>query len=150
MPPVPPYKVLIVEDEALLAMDIEAVVSDTGHRVVGDAASLSDVRALPVGLAPDLAFVDMQLAEGSSGLDVCRLILERWPAAIVVYVTANDRLIPVDFAGGHGIIAKPFTRAGLIAAIRYLEQGISQPPPTLAQPTSFRASEAFGQSLERE
>lgn len=147
MPAPTPLRVLIVEDEALLALDVEGVVQDAGHLVVGDAASLSDVEALPVTTAPDLAFVDMQLAQGSSGLDVCRYIITRWPAAVVVFLTANDRLIPADFAGGHGIIGKPFTRVGLTAAIRYLEQGLSAPPPTLMQPSIFRVSEAFAETL---
>lgn len=147
MPSIQPFRVLIVEDEALLAMDIEGVVRDAGHVAVGEAADLDDVRALPDTTAPDLAFVDLQLARGSSGLDVCRYVLVRWPATTVVFLTANDRLIPTDFAGGHGIIGKPFTSAGLGAAIRYLEEGVRRPPPKLASPSIFRASDSFAKRL---
>ena len=55
--PQPPFTVLIVEDEALLALDLEAMVTDCGHTVVADAMSLSDVEALGGLAAPDIAFV---------------------------------------------------------------------------------------------
>jgi CheY-like chemotaxis protein len=138
-----PLSVLIVEDEALLAMDIEAVVEDAGHKVVAEAASLYDVEDLATDLLPDLAFVDIQLAKGTSGLDVCALIRERWPVTLVVFVTANPLKIPADYAGGHGVIPKPFSRNGLLSAMRYIEEGVRTPPPVLPQPASFTAAPAF-------
>lgn len=138
-----PFRVLIVEDEALLAMDIEALVEDAGHQVVGEAASLREVEELGDEAAPDLAFVDIQLAQQSSGLDAARLIHARWARAAVVFVTANPKKIPEDFAGAHGVIPKPFSRAGLTAALRYIEEGLSDPPPTSPLPASFIASPAF-------
>ena len=132
--------VLIVEDEMLLAMDIEAMVEDSGHQVAAEAASLQDVVALPDDVAPDLAFVDLHLAHGSNGLDVCRLIRQRWPATLIVFVTANVSKIPDDLAGGHGIIAKPFSHAGVVNAIRYLAEGVFDPPPSVPPPSSLIAS----------
>jgi CheY-like chemotaxis protein len=146
--PHPPLRVLIVEDEALLAMDIEAIVEDCGHEVVAEAASLTDVRSL-VGLAPpDVAFVDIQLAEGSNGLDVADFIHKHWTQTAVVFVTANPKKVPADFAGAHGIIPKPFSRAGLMAAMRYLEEGLSAPPPTSHAPRSFLASPMVQQTWQ--
>ena len=138
-----PLAVLIVEDEALLAMDIEAMVEDAGHEVIGEAASLYDVEDLDADIRPDLAFVDLQLAKGTSGLDVCVLIRRRWPDAVVVFVTANPLKIPDDFAGGHGVIPKPFSRNGLLSAMRYIEEGVCDPPPVSPQPASFIAAPAF-------
>lgn len=138
-----PFRVLIVEDEALLAMDIEALVEDAGHTVVGEAASLHEVEALSIEAAPDLAFVDLQLAHNTNGLDTARLIHARWAQAAVIFVTANPKKIPDDFAGAHGVIPKPFSRAGLTAALRYIEEGLSDPPPTSPMPASFIASPAF-------
>jgi AmiR/NasT family two-component response regulator len=135
-----PLRVLIVEDEALLAMDIEAIVEDCGHEVVGEAASLTDVHALGTLTPPDVAFVDVQLAEGSSGLDVAAFIQRHWADTAVVFVTANPKKVPDDCAGAHGIIPKPFSRSGLTAAMRYLEEGICRPPPITPPPRSFLAS----------
>ena len=132
-----PLRVLIVEDEALLAMDIETMVEDAGHRVVGEAASLYDVEAMRDDVAPDVAFVDIQLARGTSGLDVSRLIRRRWATAMVVFVTANPLKIPEDYAGAHGVIPKPFSRNGLISAMRYIEEGVFDPPPVSPRPASF-------------
>lgn len=141
--PKAPLDVLIVEDEALLAMDLEAMVEDTGHSVVAEAASLPDVAGLTEELRPNIAFVDIQLARGSSGLDVARLIGQRWPGTIIVFVTANPLKIPGDFAGAHGVIAKPFSRTGLISAMEYIAESVIAPPPAAPQPASFVASDAF-------
>jgi CheY-like chemotaxis protein len=141
-----PLSVLIVEDEALLAMDIESMVEDCGHHVVAEATSLYDVQTLADDIEPDLAFVDIQLARGTSGLDVSALIQQRWAGAIIVFVTANPRKIPEDFAGAHGVIPKPFSRSGLMTAMNYIVEGVCDPPPHGPQPVSFIASRAFAES----
>lgn len=133
-------EVLIVEDEMLLAMDIEAMVEDSGHHVLAEAASLQDVEALPADLNPQLAFVDIHLAQGSNGLDVCRYIQDHWPQALIVFVTANVSKIPADFSGAHGVIAKPFSHAGVVNAIKYLADGVFDPPPSMPRPASLMAS----------
>lgn len=138
--PKPPLRVLIVEDEALLAMDIEAMVEDLGHVIVGDAASLNDVEALANDLQPNLAFIDIQLARGSSGLDACRVVRNRWPGTEVVFVTANALIIPPDFCGSLGVIPKPFSRNGLVSAMKYLTEGLCDPPPVSQRPASFIAA----------
>ena len=132
-----PLQIIIVEDEALLVMDLEAMLTDEGHEVIGEAASLAEVEALEVPTSPNLAFVDMQLAQNSSGLAVCRFIQARWPGIAVVFVTANPKLIPEDFSGAHGVIPKPFSRSGLLSAMRFIEEGLIDPPPTASMPPSF-------------
>lgn len=140
--PIAPLRVLIVEDEALLAMDIESMIQDAGHLVIAESSSLGDVEALDIALRPDLAFVDVQLAKGSSGLDVCRLIHQRWADTAIVFVTANLLKIPPDYCGHYGVIPKPFSRNGLMSAMRYIEEGVCEPPPVSPRPTSFIASPA--------
>lgn len=135
-----PFDVLIVEDEAVLVMDLEAIVSDCGHTVIAEAMSLDDVKDLAARINPDVAFVDVQLAGGSSGLEVCAFIREHWPETAVVFVTANPKIIPADFCGAHGLIPKPFSRSGLLSAMRFLEEGLTDPPPTCGQPASFIAA----------
>lgn len=133
-------QVLIVEDEMLLAMDMEAMVEDSGHHVLAEAASLQDVEALPHDLNPQLAFVDIHLARNSNGLDVSRYIQKHWPEALIVFVTANVSKIPSDFSGAHGVIAKPFSHSGVVNAIRYLANGVFDPPPSIPLPASFTPS----------
>lgn len=133
-------EVLIVEDEMLLAMDIEAMIEDSGHHVLAEAASLQDVEALPDDLNPQLAFVDLHLAQNSNGLDVCRYIRVHWPDALIIFVTANVAKIPADFSGAHGVIAKPFSHAGVVNAIKYLAAGMFDPPPSIPRPASLLPS----------
>lgn len=138
--PTPPLSVLLIEDEALLVLDMEAMVEDAGHRMVAEAASWEELAALADDLAPDVVFVDLQLAHGTNGLDVCHLIRQRWRDALIVFVTANPAQIPFDYCGAHGVIAKPFSRSGLLAAMRYIADGVCHSPPISMQPASFFAS----------
>ena len=138
-----PLRFLIVEDEALLAMDLEMLIEDAGHVVIAEAASLRDVQRLAESTMPDIAFVDLHLAEGSSGFDVCAHVQEHWPEAIIIFVTANLRKLPEDYAGAHGAIAKPFSRTDLISAMRYIEEGMCDPPPSMLKPDNFMASPAL-------
>jgi DNA-binding response OmpR family regulator len=142
MKPLRSLRLLIVEDEALLAMDLEMMIEDAGHLVVGEAACLADMDRLDDDIDPEVAFVDIQLADGSSGLDVCEQIRERWPSTVVIFVTANPKMAAVDLHGAHGLIAKPFSRAGFIAAMRYLNKGISDPPPDSDPPAALSLSRA--------
>ncbi|WP_313525995.1 response regulator [Shinella sp.] len=132
--------ILIVEDEPLLVMDVEMMVEDAGHTVVGAAASLYDVEALNIRSAPNIAFVDMQLARNTNGLEVCAYIRQRWEHTIIIFVTANPKKIPEDFAGAHGVIPKPFSRHGFMNALVYLQESVCTPPPVTALPGSFVAS----------
>jgi CheY-like chemotaxis protein len=141
--PVSPLNILIIEDEAILVMDMEAVVSDSGHRVLADVASVDELRALNPPRAPDLAFVDINLARGSSGLEASALVRSRWSDAFIVFVTANPGKVPEGHAGSHGIIAKPFTQRGLTAALEYICQGICTPPPSVELPGSFSPFPGF-------
>lgn len=70
-------KILIVEDEALLAMDLELQVEDAGHQVcaVVDHAEKALVEARRCN--PDLALMDVRLAGGSSGVDAARTLWRR-------------------------------------------------------------------------
>ncbi len=69
-----PLRILIVEDEALVAMVMEASLMDAGHEVVGIADNTAEALALAGDNRPDLALVDIQLAQGSSGLDVAHAL----------------------------------------------------------------------------
>lgn len=134
---IPSLDILIVEDEAILVMDMEMIIEDAGHRVVADAACFDDVTDLPQHLRPQIAFVDVQLARGSNGFDVARLIRDRWPGTLIVFVTANPKQIPDDYCGAHGVIPKPFSRLGMSAALRYIVEAVLDPPPTPPCPVSF-------------
>ncbi|MBZ9799538.1 response regulator [Mesorhizobium sp. ES1-4] len=136
-----PLKVLIVEDEALLAMELETLVQDAGHSVVGWATSLAEAKDMVDTTQADIAFVDIHLTDGPTGIDVAEYIGDK--NSMVVFMTANPKRIPDHFAGAIGVIAKPYTMSGLTSALRYLQEGVRRPPPTSERPAGFTLSPAF-------
>lgn len=139
-----PLRVLIVEDEALLAMELEALIEDAGHRVVGWATSSREATDMVEKVQADLAFVDIHLSDGPTGVDVAAYI-SRHKRSMVVFMTANPKRIPDDYVGAVGVIAKPYTMNGVSAALRYLEEGVRRPPPRASLPVGFTLSPAYRQ-----
>ena len=137
-----PLKVLIVEDEALLAMELESLVEEAGHSVVGWATSSAEARTMVDAVEADIAFVDIHLSDGPSGVDVAEYISEK-KSSMVVFMTANPKRIPDHFAGAIGVIAKPYTMNGLTSALRYLQEGVRRPPPVSTRPAGFTLSPAY-------
>lgn len=131
-----PLRVLIVEDEALLAMELEMLVEQSGHIPVGWATTSKEAFELAEKVDADVAFVDIHLADGVTGLDVAEYIKES-KGATVVFLTANPKRVPPDFAGAVGVISKPYSVQGLQAALKYLEEGIRTPPPKRRRPSGF-------------
>ncbi|WP_375408121.1 response regulator [uncultured Methylobacterium sp.] len=142
-----PLRVLIVEDEAVLVMQLEMLVEDRGHVVVGTAYSASEAIALARATRPDLAFVDLQLQGRSSGIDVARAIRDM-EGVTIVFVTANAAALADDFEGGAAVIAKPFSVALMRNSLPYIEQCVRQPPPKLDLPLGMRLAPAYLAHLE--
>lgn len=122
-----PLRILIVEDEILIALELESLLQDLGYDVVGIAASSADAIALGQELTPDLAFVDIHLADGPTGVDVARHLAAQHRVT-VLFMTANAKRIPEDFAGACGVIAKPYTERGVREALSYVVAGYDHDP----------------------
>lgn len=123
-------KVLIVEDEFLLALQLEDILADGGHAVIGtvpDCASLDKLQ-----IAPDVALVDLNLRDGLTGPEIARRLSGQFGAR-VIYVTANPGQIDAPAPTAIGIIQKPFTREAILAAIAYAQAGCPESdwPPAL-------------------
>jgi len=115
-----PLKVLIVEDEILLAMDLEAHLEALGQDVVGVASDAAGAFDLAEAEAPDLALVDINLRDGRSGPRIASE-LARKHDTLVVFVTGSPEQIPSDYAGAVGAVLKPWdpiTIKQLIAFVR--------------------------------
>ena len=129
MRPSRPLRVLIVEDEILIALELESLLQDSGHDVVGIAASSEEALSLGGECRPDLAFVDIHLADGPTGVEVARR-LAREQGIMVLFMTANAKRIPDDFAEAHGVIGKPYTERGVQQALDYViacREGVGLP-----------------------
>ncbi|WP_299815511.1 response regulator [uncultured Jannaschia sp.] len=130
-------QIVVVEDETLIMMDLELMIEAEGHRMVADASSVRTLCAIDTDLHVDLAFVDLQLAEKSCGLDAADYIRATWPEALIVFVTANPRLLLPEIERGDGVVPKPFSSGVIEAVLAFLHGGIRTPPPVLAAPNGF-------------
>ena len=102
-------RVMIIEDEAIIAMDLEGIVSDMGHRVTGIARTESDALKLFNDETPDLILSDIQLADGSSGIDAVNRIMENSPEIPVIFITAfPERLLTGEGPEPAFLIPKPY------------------------------------------
>ncbi len=134
---------MIVEDEALLALELELEVESAGHVVIGTAASRKAAFDIIDETGPDFAFVDVHLSDGPSGIDIGRRLAER--SIPFVFVTGNVKRIPEDFVGAIGAIEKPYTMNGLQNALNYIAATVAgrdsaTPPPGLILPERVSAS----------
>lgn len=114
-----PLNVLIVEDEALLALELGYIVRDAGLLDVGHAMDSAEALALAARLQPHLALVDVHLSDGPTGIEVARALTEDC-GAVALFMTANVKRLPADFAGACGVIGKPYSDHGVKTALLYL------------------------------
>lgn len=141
MTPSQPLDVLIVEDEALLAHELGFLVREAGLKDVGHAMTSEEGRRLARTLRPNLALVDVHLQDGPTGVEVVREIVDH-SDGVALFMTANLRRLPDDFAGACGVIAKPYSEQGVKTALAYLSACLRSgrapgPPPvglTLSPP----------------
>ncbi len=110
-------EVLIIEDEPVIAADIEALVSDLGHRVTDIAATHSEAIASVARHAPSLVLADIQLADGSSGIDAVRDILEHHDLPVIFITAFPERLLTGERPEPTFLITKPFQPETVKAAI---------------------------------
>jgi CheY-like chemotaxis protein len=83
-----PATILIVEDEVILAMDIDLALRDLGYEVAGIAFSGHDAVMQAAHKRPDLVLVDIKLKGYMDGIDAARLIQKRYHIP-VIYITGN-------------------------------------------------------------
>lgn len=103
-------KVMVIEDEPLIAMDIRNIVTDMGHKVTGIARTRDQAVALGKKDRPDLILADIQLADNSSGIDAVNILLDQLGAVPVIFITAfPDRLLTGEKPEPAFLITKPFT-----------------------------------------
>ena len=143
-----PLRFLIVEDEALLLMQLEESVEAEGHEVVGTAMSAGEAIALARLVEPDVAFIDLQLLDGPTGMFVAQH-LRGTEKTLFVFITANATRLPSDYEGAAGVVSKPFSQGGITATIRYLASCVRNPSPDLATPLELRIAPGFKNSLAR-
>jgi AmiR/NasT family two-component response regulator len=140
-------RILIVEDEMLVAMEMEAVIEESGFQPVGIAADSLEALRLAEH-EPDVALVDLNLRDGLTGPDVGRELAER--GIVVVFVTANPRLLADGIPGALGVVEKPLDDGSIAAIISFAiasREGRDAVPPACFLP--FSGDVASGQVGDR-
>lgn len=102
-------KVMIIEDEAIIAIELEGLVTEMGHSVTGVARTYQSAMALAEDQRPDLILADIQLADQSSGIDVVNDVTDRMGDILVIFITAfPERLLTGNRPEPAFLISKPY------------------------------------------
>lgn len=139
-----PLNVLIVEDEVLLAAELGYLIEEVGCHEVGHAMSSDEALAMAADLRPDLALVDVHLRDGPTGIDVARRIADAC-GGVALFMTANVKRLPDDFAGACGVIGKPYSEHGVKMALRYLKVCLHEGHAPGLPPVGLQLAPAWAQ-----
>lgn len=126
-------RILIIEDEAIVAMELRFVLEDLGHEVIGMA---SDARAAQKAVDAgdvDLALVDIHLSDGPTGIELGRKLAQE-QGVTVVYMTANPGMLGEGVAGTIGVLSKPTDERAVQTAVDYALGCRTGQPTELAPP----------------
>ena len=109
--------VLIIEDEPLISMQLEDLVKSLGHEICGTAATRTQAQEVVAQKTPGLVLADIQLADGSSGLDAVDDILSIGSVPVIFITAYPERLLTGDRPEATYLVTKPFQEATVRAAI---------------------------------
>lgn len=113
--------IMIVEDEMLLAMDLEDILTGVGHTVAGQASDMRQAVALAerVGAHVDVAIMDVNLARGSNGVETAAVLRQRWGIPSL-FVSGNldekTRALALEWRP-IGFVGKPYSEREVLAAL---------------------------------
>jgi len=135
-------KILITEDEPIIAGELESIVTDLGHQVVGIARSSRRAFSLAEITGCDLAFVDVHLSDGITGPTVARHLSED-AHATVIFTTANPHQIPEDFSSACGILLKPYSEHSVKSTIAFVVDCMERGSSLRRKPRALQLSPAY-------
>ncbi|WP_439332823.1 response regulator [Tranquillimonas alkanivorans] len=111
-------RVMIIEDEAIIAMDIHSIVSEMGHEIIGVARTRSAAVEMGSASRPDLILADIQLADNSSGIDAVNDLLRQFGDIPVIFITAfPERLLTGERPEPAFLISKPYSEEQVRSAV---------------------------------
>ncbi len=109
-------RILLVEDEFLVALELRSILDDLGYEVLGIAPDLATARTY-FEQDIDLALVDLNLRDGLTGPQIGATLGSN--GVTVLFVTANPRLLGEGISGAIGVITKPTDEDMVRAAVAY-------------------------------
>lgn len=111
-------RILIIEDEALVAMELRFVLEDLGHEVVATVADAKSAREAAAENDVDLALVDIHLSDGPTGIELGRDLGQEM-GVTVLFMTANPGMVRDGVAGTIGVLSKPTDERAVQTAVDY-------------------------------
>src|SRR5579863_307263 len=124
-------KVLIAEDDLMIADMSEEALADHGYEVCGIGRTVTQAVTLGLHHLPDLAIIDMRLADGGLGSEVAAQLTDLARLGIL-YVTGNISSVDTENCRGHGCLAKPYCFADLVRGLEIvaelIDTGKASPP----------------------
>ena len=130
-------KVLIAEDDLMIADMAEEILIRNGYEVCGIARTVADAVALGRQHRPDLAILDMRLADGGLGTEVAAQ-LSGLGRLGVLYASGNMSQIVLTASDGDACLAKPYRSADLLTSLQIVSDIIAYGATTLAPPRGFQ------------
>jgi CheY-like chemotaxis protein len=109
--------VLIIEDEALIALDLQALVETLGHKVIGVARTRTEALAIGQKRPPGLILADIQLADGSSGLDAVNDLLKAFEVPVIFITAYPERFLSGERPEPAFLLSKPYQPSALSAMV---------------------------------
>jgi DNA-directed RNA polymerase specialized sigma24 family protein len=119
-------EILIIEDEPLIAMDIEQLVEGLGHKVTGIARTHREAVAMFAKTSPRMILADIQLADGSSGIDAVNDILTTQSIPVIFITAFPERLLTGERPEPTFLVTKPFNPdmvKALISQALFFDEG---------------------------
>jgi CheY-like chemotaxis protein/DNA-directed RNA polymerase specialized sigma24 family protein len=104
----PSTKVLIIEDEPIISLDLQSIVREMGHTVAAIATTRDEAVRAARKTEPGLVLADIKLADGSSGIDAVRQILSEVQVPIVFITAYPERLLTGERPEPTFLVTKPF------------------------------------------
>jgi DNA-directed RNA polymerase specialized sigma24 family protein len=119
-------EIMIIEDEPLIAMDIEQLVESLGHKVVSVARTHKEAVSLFAQTRPRMILADIQLADGSSGIDAVNDILNTHSVPVIFITAFPERLLTGERPEPTFLVTKPFNPdmvKALISQALFFDEG---------------------------
>jgi CheY-like chemotaxis protein len=127
-------KLVIAEDNPFVAAFLHEAVRESGYELCGVATSAAELMELAERHKPDLAVIDVRLADGSSGIKAAVALASLIDVGILFATASPERVIDPPAPVGAACLRKPFTGPELIEALRIVEQIVAtgQPPAEIS------------------
>lgn len=112
-------RIIIVEDEGIVALDLESILLQAGYQVVAMACTGGEVIQTVQETIPDLALIDIRLKGPMDGIELAHVLRERFELPVVFLTGHTDQqtIARASLARTLGYVAKPFGQAELLSSI---------------------------------